>query len=125
VVECSCHPLGILALAAGLPSPRALVPSGPPGSGFFVRLITPNHRRYCTHTNAAIKACTKGSCVYNPGMVRPKKPPNEVASERIDLRLTTAERLVFENAAKRAELTLSEWIRNCCSRAAKRSAKGS
>jgi len=57
------------------------------------------------------------------GMARPKKPSDEVAGERIDLRLTTAERIEYEQAAKRAELSLSAWIRERLSKAAKRESK--
>jgi hypothetical protein len=67
--------------------------------------------------------CTKDFRVYNLGMARPKKPPDEVAAERIDLRLTTAERLEYEQAAKRASRTLSAWIRERLSKAAKRESK--
>ena len=53
-------------------------------------------------------------------MVRPKKPPAEVASERIDLRVTKAERSEYDRAAERKGQSLSEWIRGCLSKAAKR-----
>jgi uncharacterized protein (DUF1778 family) len=56
-------------------------------------------------------------------MARPKKPPDEVSGERIDLRVSTAERLEYEQAAKRANRTLSAWIRERLSRAAKRESK--
>jgi uncharacterized protein (DUF1778 family) len=66
--------------------------------------------------------------VYNTIMAnpsgRPKKSPEESLVERIDLRLTAAERLEFEQAAKRDGKKLSEWIRNCLAEAAKRTAKG-
>jgi hypothetical protein len=70
-----------------------------------------------------VKPCVKDCRVYNCGMARPKKPPDEVAAERIDLRLTTAERLEYEQAAKRANRSLSGWIRERLSRAAKRESK--
>jgi uncharacterized protein (DUF1778 family) len=54
---------------------------------------------------------------------RPKKTADESLVERIDLRLTTAERLEFERAAQHEEKTLSAWIRTCLSNAAKRLAK--
>jgi uncharacterized protein (DUF1778 family) len=56
-------------------------------------------------------------------MVRPKKPPDEVEAERIQLRLTTAERLEYDRAAKRAGETLSAWIRERLSKAATRESK--
>ncbi len=55
---------------------------------------------------------------------RPKKPPDESLIERIDLRLTTAERLEYEQAAQREGKKLSAWIRDCLGRVAKRAAKG-
>jgi predicted HicB family RNase H-like nuclease len=70
-----------------------------------------------------VKPCQKDFCVYNPDMARPAKPPDEVASERIDLRLTTAERIEYEQAAKRAEQSLSAWIRERLTKAAKRESK--
>jgi uncharacterized protein (DUF1778 family) len=54
---------------------------------------------------------------------RPKKPPEESLVERIDLRLTTAERLEYEQAAQHDGKSLSAWIRTCLSKAAKRGAK--
>jgi uncharacterized protein (DUF1778 family) len=39
--------------------------------------------------------------------------PERVLSERLELRLTTAERKVYEQAAKKARLSISEWIRAC------------
>jgi uncharacterized protein (DUF1778 family) len=56
-------------------------------------------------------------------MVRPKKLPGEAATERIDLRLTTAEREEYERAAVRAGQTLSAWIRERLGKAAKRESK--
>jgi len=53
---------------------------------------------------------------------RPKKPPEESLVERIDLRVTTAERLEFEQAAQRDGKGLSAWIRQCLGKAAKRMA---
>jgi len=56
-------------------------------------------------------------------MVRPKKPIDEVAGERIDLRLTTAERVDYEQAAQRAGQSLSAWIRERLTKAVKREVK--
>lgn len=61
--------------------------------------------------------------MYNHGMVRPKKPPDKVASERIDLRATAAELAQYERAAERAGQTLSAWIKERLTKAAKRESK--
>jgi predicted HicB family RNase H-like nuclease len=42
---------------------------------------------------------------------RPKKSPDKVLSQRIELRTTSSERRGYEQAAKRAKLSVSEWIR--------------
>ncbi len=54
---------------------------------------------------------------------RPKKPPAEVLAERMELRLTTAERRAYEAAAEQAGQSLSAWIRDRLSKAAKRESK--
>ena len=56
-------------------------------------------------------------------MARPKKPPDEVASKRIDLRATAAELADYERAAERAGRTLSAWIKERLNKAAKRESK--
>jgi len=56
-------------------------------------------------------------------MVRPKKPHDEVAGERIDLRVTSAEREMYDQSAKDKGMTLSEWIRWHLNRAGKRGAR--
>ena len=56
-------------------------------------------------------------------MARPKKPPDQVASERIDLRATAAELAAYERAAERAGQTLSAWIKERLTKAAKRESK--
>ena len=61
--------------------------------------------------------------MYNPSVVRPKKPSGETATERIDLRVTVAEREEYERAAGRSDQTLSSWIKERLSRAAKRELK--
>jgi uncharacterized protein (DUF1778 family) len=53
-------------------------------------------------------------------MVRPNKPPDEVASERIDLRVTSKEREAYDQSAKDKGMTLSEWIKWHLNRASKR-----
>lgn len=56
-------------------------------------------------------------------MVRPKKPDGEAATERIDLRVTVAERDEYQQAAERSGKTLSAWIKERLSKAAKRESK--
>ena len=53
-------------------------------------------------------------------MGRPPKPPDEVRAEVYQLRLTVAERSEYDSAAKRSGKGLSEWIRACLSKAARR-----
>lgn len=54
---------------------------------------------------------------------RPPKPPGEALAERIDLRITTAEKADYESAASRAGQSLSEWMRERLNKAAKRESK--
>ena len=72
-------------------------------------------------------ACTKEFRKYNCGMAkkmgRPPRDPMGQASAIYPVRLTDAERLEFERAAKRAGLTVSGWIRERLSKAAKRESK--
>ena len=56
-------------------------------------------------------------------MGRPPLDPEQAKAEYIQLRLTAAERLEYERAAKRADKSLSAWIRERLSRAAKRESK--
>jgi uncharacterized protein (DUF1778 family) len=56
-------------------------------------------------------------------MGRPPKPEDEQASEIIAIRMTEAERELCEQAADRAELKLSAWIRDRATKAAKRESK--
>ena len=53
-------------------------------------------------------------------MGRPPLDPGEAKDQVYQLRLTAAERASYEAAAKRAGKTLSAWIRDKLSRAAKR-----
>lgn len=46
-------------------------------------------------------------------------------SERLELRITTAEREAYEAAASKARVSVSEWIRERLSKATARSSKGS
>lgn len=57
-------------------------------------------------------------------MGRPPLDPDKAKAEYIQVRLSAAEREEYRAAAERAGVSLSEWIRACLSRAAKRSAKG-
>ncbi len=56
-------------------------------------------------------------------MGRPPLHPEQAKGEYIQLRLSPAERLEYEQAAKRADQTLSAWIRQRLSKAAKRESK--
>jgi uncharacterized protein (DUF1778 family) len=51
---------------------------------------------------------------------RPKKPPAEVLAERMEIRLTTAEKATFVEAAQVSGLSLSEWLRAKLKTAAQR-----
>jgi uncharacterized protein (DUF1778 family) len=53
---------------------------------------------------------------------RPKKPPAEVLSERVEIRLTVDEKERFEQAAEQSGVSLSEWLRQRAQRACKRKA---
>ena len=52
---------------------------------------------------------------------RPPLPANEVRDERLEIRLRSDERLELDEAAERAGLSLSAWIRRVLLRAARRS----
>lgn len=54
---------------------------------------------------------------------RPPIDPALKASEMVPVRMTTAERETYQNAADAAEMSLSEWIRDCCARRAKAQSK--
>jgi predicted HicB family RNase H-like nuclease len=54
---------------------------------------------------------------------RPPKPKSELAEERIELRLLPAEKAEWQTAAERAGQSLSAWIRERLTRAAKRESK--
>ena len=51
---------------------------------------------------------------------RPPIDPAKKASEMVPVRMTTAERELFQKAADAAEQTLSGWIRDCLTKAAKK-----
>ena len=54
---------------------------------------------------------------------RPTRDPGGKASKLYPVRLTDAERAQYEQAAKRAGVSVSEWMRDRLARAAKREAK--
>jgi predicted HicB family RNase H-like nuclease len=54
---------------------------------------------------------------------RPPLDPAKRASEMVPVRMTKAERTEFETAATNAGQTLSAWIRDCLSKAAKKASK--
>ncbi len=54
---------------------------------------------------------------------RPPIDPAKKASEMVPVRMTTAERALFQKAADAAEQSLSAWIRDCLTKAATKSPK--
>ena len=54
---------------------------------------------------------------------RPPKTDEERADERLELRLVAADKLAWQEAADRAGLKLSAWIRDRLDKAAKREAR--
>lgn len=56
---------------------------------------------------------------------RPPKALDKVLGTRLELRITAPERKVYEQAAKKAGLSVSEWIRDCLSKATGRGSKSS
>jgi hypothetical protein len=60
------------------------------------------------------------------GMAKAGRPPRDAkagATKIVPIRLTDAEKVVYQRAASKAGLTLSEWVRDRLSRAAKREAR--
>jgi len=55
---------------------------------------------------------------------RPPRDPSGQASKLFPVRLTDAERQQYEQAAERAGMSVSAWMRDRLSKAAKREAKG-
>ncbi len=55
---------------------------------------------------------------------KPRKPADKVLGTRLELRITAPERKAYEQAAKKAGLSVSEWIRDLLSKATGRDAKG-
>jgi uncharacterized protein (DUF1778 family) len=51
---------------------------------------------------------------------RPKLPKGEKKSGRIEIRVSVPEQAAMESAASKAELPLSEWLRDVGLKAAKR-----
>ena len=54
---------------------------------------------------------------------RPTRDPAGKPSKLFPVRLTDAERMEYEQAAQRAELSVSEWIRDRLAKAAKRESR--
>jgi hypothetical protein len=71
--------------------------------------------------------CQTDFCKYNCGMDnkmgRPTRDPGGEASKLFPVRLTALERAQYERAAKRAKMTVSEWMRDRLTKAAKRESK--
>ncbi|MDP7559443.1 MAG: hypothetical protein QF745_02750 [Planctomycetota bacterium] len=59
----------------------------------------------------------------NAKVGRPARDPKAGASKIVPIRMTDAEKAEFQRAAKRAKLSLSEWIRDRLGKTAKREAK--
>ena len=57
------------------------------------------------------------------GKGRPARDPSGAPSKHFIMRLTDAERADYQRAADRAGLSLSEWVRERLSKAAKRESK--
>ena len=57
------------------------------------------------------------------GKGRPTRDPSGAASKHFIMRLTDAEREHYAQAAERAGVSLSEWMRDRLSKAAKRESK--
>jgi len=51
---------------------------------------------------------------------RPARDPSGEPAKIVPIRMTDAERALYQRAADKARLSLSEWVRGCLSRAAKR-----
>ena len=64
---------------------------------------------------------------YNIGMRakvgRPARDPKAGPSKIVPIRMTDAEKAEYQRAAKRAKLSLSEWIRDRLGKAAKRESR--
>jgi predicted HicB family RNase H-like nuclease len=58
-----------------------------------------------------------------PKRGRPPIDPAKKASEMVPVRMTQAERALFEQAAAKTHDSLSEWIRDCLTKAAKKASK--
>lgn len=54
---------------------------------------------------------------------RPSLDPTAGPSKIVPIRMTDTEKVEYKRAAKRAKLTLSEWIRDRLGKAAKRESK--
>jgi hypothetical protein len=54
---------------------------------------------------------------------RPTRDPGGMASKIVPIRMTESERVAYEKAAERAEMTLSAWIRDRLDKAVKRESK--
>ncbi len=56
-------------------------------------------------------------------MGRPPKGGDVPMAERLEIRITAAEKQAFDEAARQAELERSDWIRQTLNAAARRAAK--
>jgi hypothetical protein len=84
---------------------------------------------YCIYIiqQTRILELTHYLCRYNISMTgqrgRPLRDPIAGSSKIVPIRMTNAEKKMFVRAAKRAKVTLSEWIRNRLTKAAKRESR--
>ena len=89
-----------------------------PLSGFFI------HYCYCNDTNPAVKG---HSCIDRnffvvtlTYMVRPTMPTGEARQKLMQVRVQEREYEAYQDAAERAGVGLSEWVRGVLARTAKR-----
>jgi hypothetical protein len=54
---------------------------------------------------------------------RPPRDPKAGAAKLVPIRLTDAEKAVYQRAAAKAGMTLSDWVRDRLDKAAKREAR--
>ena len=84
----------------------------------------PNRYCYCSDINSGVKG---HSCIDRnffvitiTGMVRPAMPRGKARDKMMQIRVQVRDYDAYQNAAERAGVSLSEWVRGVLSRAAKR-----
>ena len=105
-------------VAAGLFWPRSLFQQLP---GFLLISVL------YIHNYRVSSSCKKIFCRYNSNMAkkggRPTRDPGGTASKLVPIRLTEAEHESYRQAAERAGVSTSEWMRERLNKAAKRESK--